>query len=44
MSIILLIRRTFMSLPPEGRINPGRDHGAEKSVENDIMDGSPTPC
>ena len=32
MSIILLIRRTFMSLPPEGRINPGRDHGAEKSV------------
>src|SRR5918992_5865746 len=31
MSIILLIRRTFMSLPPEVRINPGRDHGAEKS-------------
>jgi hypothetical protein len=23
-----------MSLPPEGRINPGRDHGAEKSGKN----------
>jgi hypothetical protein len=27
-----------MSLPPEGRINPGRDHGAEKSVPMTIVE------
>ena len=35
MAIILLIPRAFMDLPAGGRMNPGRDHGAEKSEDND---------
>src|SRR5512132_1039086 len=33
MAIIPLILRTFMGLSPGSRMNPGRDHGAEKSVK-----------
>jgi hypothetical protein len=32
MAIILSIPRTFMGLSLGGAVNPGRDHGVEKSV------------
>jgi hypothetical protein len=34
-AIILLIPRTFIGIPSGGRMNSGRDHGAEKSASNE---------